>query len=387
MNSEKEWNCPDIPEEVLELSNTMRVRKTNGPKFPQKLKTCLDFVTENPKFVNWVGVAWVGEDKFMCNVEFLARILHVKRNSINKNFSNFGFEALVGTRPPHQYKGFNIDCIKLWIVRQNTQAEFSMHAETPDIKPKKTYEINQFIDDFLSRISDKNLAKSIYDDLLKDESWKQQALTEAICNWNEITGKHPEPVPQDVAEYIVSQSKNSMTYDITGLIMTLLQGSCVSSQVMTSVKFTDYFRLFLRFGNLQSIGANVFNVSENGRFRGWFLPTTETALAASEALRQQFVVKLSSTSATRFSVVRSCMPTINIECDVLAEPENIYSADSKSAGRIVDLLEELGLYQRGDIDNDLPIGSQSNYSQYSQNLSQFCGCGIMDNQGEFDFGV
>lgn len=396
MNTEKEWNCPGIPEQVIAFSQKMKDRGATAPKFPQKLKSCLTFVENYPEYVNWVGICWYDHDKFACNVEFLARILSVKRNSINKNFSNFSFESLSNQPPMEYYKGYPLQNYKAWIIRSNSQIEFTMDSEMPtDIKPKKTFEISQFIDEFLDKLPDKNLSKALYDQIAKDDMWKRNAITQAISDWNQIITAIPDCNIQGVSEYMVKESAFTFTNpdNVASLVSDLLQNSLVSSQMMINVTFTDFFRVFLRFGNLKSIAINAYNLSDGIKFRQWFFPYTENKAARDIAATMNFVVKLSSSNPSNFSIVKIGAETRSIDSDPMADPDAMYGSEQYRCPRIIDVLDKLGLYTPTQMELSLPTGSLSQNS-FSASL-QFYGsqtmfpsqAGDLSNQADFDFGI
>lgn len=77
---------------IEDLQKRITVKR---PKMKQReiVKICLDYISEHPKDIGYVGIAWYDDSKFIINTKIFARFIKRKTNTINRNFRKNGFKC------------------------------------------------------------------------------------------------------------------------------------------------------------------------------------------------------------------------------------------------------------------------------------------------------
>lgn len=365
MDNETEPNC-ELPQKVFELSELYRVKKANGLRFTQKIFLALQLTEKNPELTPLVGAVWLNKTMFACNVEIFAHIIHIKRNSINKQFSQFGFKMMTSKEFGPQLDG--LPGTRKWTVRYCVNPSFNKDANIDvlaAIEAKETSsgdgpEISAFVDPFIENLPNKNAVKALFDQQGRNVDF----IEECVKEWMKITSECNNDLSIDrVVEVIISNSEEKWKYDVSGCIKFLLQNNICSSVVIKDVTFLDYYRLFLRFGRISRIEYSIasFINPETNEFYEWFRPTSEVSACCE---LQVLHVRLSNTHPTAFTLVINGTPKY-LNCDPLAPADEMFSNETLKSKSISELLVKMGIIEQRE-----PIPGLISFSQYSQQYSQ-----------------
>ena len=365
MDNETEPNC-ELPQKVYELSELYRVKKANGLRFTQKIFLALQLTENNPEFTPLVGTMWINKTMFACNVEIFAHIIHIKRNSINKQFSQFGFKMVTSKEYGPRLDG--LPGSRKWTVRYCVNPLFNKDAnidvlgsmETKETTSVEGPEISAIVDPFIDSLPNKNAVKALFDQQGRNVDYIDQCVKEWIqitneCN-NNLSVEH-------VVENIMSKSEEKWKYDVSNCIQLLLQNNICSSVVIKDVTFLDYYRLFLRFGRISRIEYSIasFIDPETNMFYEWFKPTSETSVGYEQ---QVLYVRLSSTHPSSFTLVINGNSTY-LNCDPLAPADEMFFNETFKSKSISELLVKMGIIEQRE-----PIPGLVSFSQFSQQYSQ-----------------
>ena len=383
MDNETEPNCL-LPEPIAELSERLRERKVNGLRFCQKLFLALQESTLYPQFVSYIGVKWLDETAFACNVEIFARIIHIKRNSINKQFSQFQFDKV-----SNKEYGFLLESLpnsRNWVPRRCRNPIFCQTSEISQIgqienkeaaqpsSAEHPIEISIKADAFIKTLPNANAVKALYDEAGKNVGDIEMAIEE----WKLLVINCGNELSLDnVVSAIIMHSEVEVLPYCGGFIKLLLQNNIYSSVVINEVTFLDYYRLFLRFGRLQRIAFSISSLIdvEKKTFYEWFRPNCDTKEGENNML--VLFVRLSTSAPNAFTLVTETY-TKKIVCRPRAPVEEMFSSDTSKSFSIPQLLVNMNIIEPKPLDGD----SGWTFSAFSQNFSQ--NPDILDNDGAGD---
>ena len=384
MDNETEPNCL-LPEPINELSEKLRERKVNGLRFCQKLFLALKESTHHPQFVSYIGVKWLDETAFACNVEIFARIIHIKRNSINKQFSQFQFDKV--TSKEYGYLLDSLPNARNWVPRRCRNPIFCQTAQIAEIGQIENKEVSQTnsieqqieisikADTFIKTLPNANAVKALFDEAGKNVADIEMAIEE----WKILVHNCNQELSLDsVVSAIIMHSEVEVLPYCGGFIKLLLQNNIYSSVVIKEVTFLDYYRLFLRFGRLSRIAFNISSLIdvEKKTFYEWFRPNCDTTMETSNMLL--LYVRLSNSTPNAFTLVTETFSK-KIVCRPLAPVEEMFSSDNHKSYSIPQLLVNMGIIEPKPIDGE----TGWTFSAFSQNFSQ--NPDGMDNDGAEGF--
>ena len=370
MDNETEPNCL-LPDPILQLSERLRERKANGLRFCQKLYLALEESTLHPQFVNFIGVKWLDQSAFACNVEIFARIIHIKRNSINKQFSQFQFDKISSNQYAFLLNSLNNS--RYWVARRCRNPLFHQTASLIEIGQIENKEVSQIpfgqpievsykADPFLHTLPNINAVKAIFDETGKNipdielaiDEWNQIVM---LCN-NELT-------LDNVVTAIIRYSEVEVISYCGSFIKHLLQNNTYSSVAIKDVTFLDYYKLFLRFGRLPRIAYSISTLIdvEKKMFYQWFRPNCDTKVTTPNMLL--LYVRLSTSSPSAFTLVTESY-TKKIFCRPRAMSEEIFACDTFKSSSIPQLLVNMGIIEPKPLRGDKGWA----FSEFSQSFSQ-----------------
>ena len=361
-----------LPDPIYELSEKLRERKINGLRFCQKLFLALETSLQYPQFINFIGVKWLDESAFACNVEIFARIIHIKRNSINKQFSQFHFDKL--TSKDFAFLIDQLPNARNWVPRRCKTPTFRQSAtlnEVGQIENKEyignihyegPIEISVKADSFIRTLHNANAVKALFDEAGKNI----EDIETAIDEWTIICSDCNNDLSLDnVVSSIVLRSEVEVLPIAPAFIKVLLQNNIYSSVVIKDVSFLEYYRLFLRFGRLSRIAFNISSLIDVERksFYEWFLPTCDTTPNTTNMFL--LYVRLSNSSPNSFTLVTETY-TKKIVCRPRAPLEEMFVSDPYKSFSIPQLLVNMGIIEPKPTEGE----SGWTFSAFSQSFSQ-----------------
>lgn len=318
----------------------LRKRITSNKKllFKHKIWMMLNYSRTHQADGKHFGLYWHDSMNFMCNTGLLAEFCKKKKNTINRNLRNDGFN-IVGNDSPE----------KDWKMRRHYSNLFNINTTEDEMdllpKPQKLDDESAVSDMIAPTTSSpvQPLPEKIHEDPIAEnfksdieeiqrkikatDIEKLAYLDQAIKDWHVISPYGDNVDHQLILElaadyYDNSNLQKSSSSEKEGIelnIQFLLENSVSSfTQQDRQVTFPVYYKFFLRFGQISNSFQNLLQVSHFSdqltdidatnfisqqsqgsscsSFRRWFFPGTEMVKTYLEqSAYHTWAVKLSST--------------------------------------------------------------------------------------------
>lgn len=251
-------------------------------KFSVKVLMVLNFSEKHKDCVPVTGAVWCEDGcHFLVNTKIMASLLDLKANSINTNFREHGFKIISNVLEKDTEGLPPLPDLNNWKVRQNTAATFTRNSTRKDAEnvpsletkpqgmesqqntsfiPQRTQEM--CTNDFESELK---LIYKILVDIPQPDRWKRDLLESATSFWT----KNISPQPLESLDTVVQKlfplvpgSDYRKQQQLRANFKYLIHTHSGSSQMNKTVYFSDFLRLFLRFGSPAGIREPLVEVTD-----------------------------------------------------------------------------------------------------------------------------
>jgi hypothetical protein len=303
------------------------------PKFCVKLIRVLRYAASHPREIGELGCGWyLDHTHFICNSQILGTFLKLKPNSINTNLRDHSFVI-----DPFQSSDLITEFgalpdIKNWKVRHNavsTWTAATTDVEADQIPAKEAPARGQLElvaappDPFSRLILERDEIRRDIQWVMKlaigSDHWKEAVLRRVTEQWLRLTGEQPSIQHSALIHHIIESADPPIRPDSLGVVNAnlrfLISAQSNASQMSEGISLLDFVRLTLRFGLIERIANNVFEISSPGYteqhpfflfspgsqqevdacFANWFVPSVDRN-ATTRILREgrSWIVRMSS---------------------------------------------------------------------------------------------
>jgi hypothetical protein len=258
-------------------------------KFTVKLFHVLKYTTQDRSLLGATGAIWCDDHvHFLANAKILAKLFHLKANSINTNFREHGLER-VGRLTPTDFKvPMHLpDSEEHWWKRSSTMARFTRESTLEDaeaiptsvpkgpppsdaapsapappplaIAPVPFPQMAFMEEDDVKRID------GILAGIRQPPEWKNEVWKVSMQLWCARFGAVSFVSQSTWLEKFFPFDNKRSRRDILQLranCKSLLSEHAGCSQTSTDVYFNDYFRLFLKFGDQDGFVSTLDDVTD-----------------------------------------------------------------------------------------------------------------------------
>ena len=259
---------------------------TGRLKFSVKVLLILNFTEKHKDCVGMTGAVWCEDGvHFLANTKIMALLLDLKANSINTNLRDHGFK-IVDNDPVADLEGLQpLPDLNNWRKRKNAFAEFSRDStikdadEIPSIEAKfeqleksttqpwyvafvpeitRTMCSGHYLSEMIALIK-------ILDDIQMPDAWKEELLKVSTGLWFTKVSQYPMVDLNQLIERLfplVEGGDHHQVRQLRANFKYLIHTHSGSSQMNEHVAFSDFVRLFLRFGGLNGISGPLLEITD-----------------------------------------------------------------------------------------------------------------------------